>query len=114
MAHKSIAGEIEGDFSKVPVQVTAGEGEQPARPTKGSELVWGGNKPGSPWAHLVSLIDKAGGSVSYTLLHAADLEQESPKVELKNDDPAPFEDHPHLPPDAKPDEKPPKEEDPKP
>ena len=74
---KSIAGEVEGDYGTVKVQLSgAAAGEAVARPTRGTQVVWGGSGPGSPWAHLAGLIEKSGGSVSYTFLHAADLHEQ--------------------------------------
>ena len=73
---RGIAGEVEGDYGKVKVQLAGGAaGEKVQRPTKGTQVVWGGTAPGSPWAQLASLIEKSGGSASYTYLHAADLEE---------------------------------------
>src|SRR5258705_8470420 len=73
---KSIAGEVEGDYGTVKVQLAGGPaGDSVQRPTKGTQVVWGGTGPGSPWAPLGSLIDKAGGSVSYTFLPASDLKE---------------------------------------
>ena len=69
-------GEVEGDYSVVKVQLAGGAAEEkPKRPTKGTQLVWGGTGASSPWGHLAALIEKAGGSVSYTYLHAADLKE---------------------------------------
>src|SRR5690242_6170849 len=77
MADKdSIAGEVEGDYSVVKVQLGGGGKEDTVqRPTKGTQVVWGGTDPGSPWAHLAKLIEKAGGSVTYTYIHASDLKE---------------------------------------
>ena len=73
---KSIAGEVEGDYGTVKVQLAGGPaGDAAQRPTKGTQVVWGGTEPGSPWAHLAALIEKSGGSITYTFLHAADLKQ---------------------------------------
>src|SRR6267143_5435910 len=73
---KSIAGEVEGDYGTVKVQLAGGPAADTVqRPTKGTQVVWGGTGPGSPWAHLAALIEKSGGSVTYTFLHAADLEE---------------------------------------
>jgi len=73
---KGIAGEVEGDYGTVKVQIAGGPaGDSVRRPTKGTQVVWGGSGPGSPWAHLAALIEKSGGSVSYTFLHAADLHE---------------------------------------
>ncbi|MCA1829289.1 MAG: M23 family metallopeptidase [Myxococcales bacterium] len=72
----SICGEVEGDYSVVKVQLAGGGKEdKPARPTKGTQLVWGGTDVSSPWGHLAALIEKAGGSVNYTFVHAADLKE---------------------------------------
>src|ERR1700730_12587361 len=73
---KRIAGEVEGDYGAVKVQSAGGPaGDAVQRPTKGTEVVWGGPAPGSPWAHLAALIEKSGGSVTYTFLHASDLKE---------------------------------------
>ena len=73
---KSIAGEVEGDYSVVKVQLAAaGAGDKLVRPTKGTQVVWGGSDKSSPWGHLAALIEKSGGSVSYTYVHAADLRE---------------------------------------
>ena len=73
---KSIAGEVEGDYGTVKVQLAGGPaGDAVQRPTKGTQVVWGGTAPGSPWAHLAALIEKSGGSVTYTFLHASDLKE---------------------------------------
>ena len=72
----SICGEVEGDYSVVKVQLAGGPKEgKPVRPTKGTQLVWGGTDVSSPWGHLAALIEKAGGSVGYTYVHAADFDQ---------------------------------------
>ena len=72
----SICGEVEGDYSVVKVQLAGGGKEdKPVRPTKGTQLVWGGKDLSSPWGHLAALIEKGGGSVSYTYVHAADLKE---------------------------------------
>jgi len=82
---KSIAGEVEGDYGTVKVQLCGGApGEAVARPTKGTQVVWGGTAPGSPWAHLAALIEKGGGTVTYTFLHAADLKE--PAALVADDD----------------------------
>jgi murein DD-endopeptidase MepM/ murein hydrolase activator NlpD len=84
---KSIAGEVEGDYGTVKVQLSGGApGEAVARPTKGTQVVWGGSGPGSPWAHLAGLIEKAGGSVTYTFLHAADLKEPIALVSNEEDE----------------------------
>src|SRR6267378_8016073 len=83
----SICGEVEGDYSVVKVQLAGGGKEdKPVRPTKGTQLVWGGNDVSSPWGHLASLIEKGGGSVSYTYVHAADLKE--PLVVVTDEGPA--------------------------
>src|SRR6267143_2756324 len=65
---------VEGDATAVPVQLAPGDAsDAPRRPTKGSQLVWGGNDPSSPWGHLRSLIEAGGGSVQYTYLHSTVL-----------------------------------------
>src|ERR1700682_4669857 len=82
---KSIAGEVEGDYSVVKVQLAGGgKDEKPSRPTKGTQLVWGGTDASSPWGHLAALIEKAGGSVNYTYVHAADLK--APLLEVKDEE----------------------------
>jgi murein DD-endopeptidase MepM/ murein hydrolase activator NlpD len=66
---------VEGDGSKVPVRlapVAAKPSEMPRRPDKGSQLIFGGADPQSPWGQIAALIG-AGGSVPYTLLDAAVL-----------------------------------------
>lgn len=71
---KSVAGEIEGDYAAVKIQLAAGDpGETLERPTNGTQVIWGGSDPGSPWAHLASLIEKSGGVATYTFIHGADL-----------------------------------------
>ena len=76
---KSIAGEVEGDYGTVKVQIAGGPAaDKVERPTKGTQVVWGGTGPGSPWAHLAALIEKSGGTVGYTFLHAADLKTAAP------------------------------------
>lgn len=71
---KGIAGEVEGGYEVVKVQLAGGgKDEKPQRPTKGTQVVWGGTDVSSPWGHLAALIEKAGGSVNYTYVHAADL-----------------------------------------
>src|SRR5438270_10058269 len=78
-------GEVEGDYSVVKVQLAGGNKEEkPKRPTKGTQVVWGGTDPSSPWGHLQALIEKAGGSVSYTYVHAADLKE--PLVEVTEEE----------------------------
>src|SRR5712671_6888908 len=67
---------VEGDGSKVPVQIAPGDAsDSPRRPAKGTQLVWGGSDASSPWGHLLSLIETGGGSVQYTLLHSSVLAQ---------------------------------------
>src|SRR6267378_2712933 len=67
---------LEGDGSAVPVRIAAGEASgSPRRPGKGTQLVWGGGDPSSPWGHLQSLSEAAGGSVQYTLVHSSVLAQ---------------------------------------
>jgi len=61
---KSIAGEVEGDYGTVKVQLSgAAAGEAVARPTRGTQVVWGGSGPGSPWAHLAGLIEKKAAEI---------------------------------------------------
>ena len=96
--NKSIAGEIEGDYTRVPVQLAGGLGEKPLRPTPGTQVVFGGKDPSSPWGHLLALIEKAGGSVNYTFVHAAELKA-SPIVvpaDPTAGDALPLGDHPRL------------------
>src|SRR3954470_2946133 len=95
---KSIAGEVEGDYGTVKVQIAgAPPGDAVQRPTKGTQLVWGGAGPGSPWAHLVSLIEASGGAVNYTFLHAGDLKT---PVAIADDDAAVEEDAADVAPPA--------------
>src|ERR1041384_7052444 len=84
----SVAGEVEGDYSVVKVQLAAIAGDDVKRPTKGTQVVWGGAEKGSPWAHLAELIEKGGGSVTYTYIHAADL-KEQPEPEAQDEGDAP-------------------------
>ena len=78
-------GEVEGDYGTVKVQLAGGNKEdKPKRPTKGTQVVWGGTDPSSPWGHLQALIEKAGGSVTYTYVHAADLKE--PLVEVTDEE----------------------------
>jgi len=87
---KSIAGEVEGDYGTVKVQLSGGApGDGVVRPTKGTQVVWGGFAPGSPWAHLAALIEKSGGSVTYTFLHAGDLKEPIALVTDEDGEPAP-------------------------
>src|SRR6267378_1719765 len=98
---KSIAGEVEGDYGTVKVQLAgAPAGDTVQRPTKGTQVVWGGTAPGSPWAHLAALIEKAGGSVTYTFLHAADLEEPIAVTAEEEDAPAPADEPAQKPPPA--------------
>ena len=84
---KSIAGEVEGDYSVVKVQLAGGGAdEKPKRPTKGTQMVWGGTDPSSPWGHLAALIEKSGGGVNYTFVHAADLK--APLAIVSDEEPA--------------------------
>src|SRR5207237_10450216 len=64
---------VEGDFSKVKVQVAPGGTGKPERPTRSTQLVWGGSDPSSPWGHLLSLLEAGGGAAGYVYLHAAGL-----------------------------------------
>src|SRR6266568_7050125 len=85
---------VEGDASAVPVRVAPGDAsETPRRPTKGVQLVWGGNGPSSPWGHLQALIEGGGGSVQYTYLHStvlADLAKgKKPKPPVQPQQPTP-------------------------
>jgi hypothetical protein len=89
---KSIAGEIEGDYAQVKIQLTGGgTDEKVKRPTKGTQVVWGGDGPSSPWGHLAALIEKAGGIVAYTFVHASDFKELASHA--KEED-APPEEHP--------------------
>ncbi len=98
---KSIAGEVEGDYGTVKVQLAgAPAGDTVQRPTKGTQVVWGGTAPGSPWAHLAALIEKSGGSVTYTFLHAADLEEPIAVATEEEDAPAPADEPAQKPPPA--------------
>ncbi len=73
------AGEKEGGFDAVPVQLAAaGTEDRPSRPTSGTQIVWGGDDLSAPWGHLAGLIEKAGGTVQYTYLHGADLNAAQP------------------------------------
>src|SRR5437588_200309 len=73
---ESICGEVEGDYGTVKVQLAGGsKDEKVTRPTKGTQLVWGGTDVSSPWGHLQALIEKSGGSVAYTYIHAGDLSE---------------------------------------
>ncbi len=84
---------VEGDGTAVPVRIAPGEAsDSPRRPAKGTQLVWGGGDPSSPWGHLQSLIEAAGGSVQYTLLHSSVLAQLAKGTKPKpptNQDPKP-------------------------
>src|SRR4051812_19303356 len=72
----SICGEVEGDYGTVKVQLAGGgKDDKVSRPTKGTQLVWGGTDVSSPWGHLQALIEKGGGSVTYTYLHAGDFSE---------------------------------------
>src|SRR5215470_5224053 len=66
---------VEGDGTAVPVQIAPGGAGSPARPTKGTQLVWGGGDASSPWGHVQALIEAAGGSVQYTYFHSSVLAQ---------------------------------------
>jgi hypothetical protein len=84
-----VAGEVEGDYSVVKVQLAGGpSGDKPERPTKGTQVVWGGTEPGTPWGHLAALIEKAGGSVNYTYVHASDLIEPAAAAVADDDPPA--------------------------
>ena len=66
----------EGDYKKVAIQLAgAAAGNHPKRPTKGSQVAWGGGDPSSPWGHLIAQIEKGGGSVNYTFCHAATVDK---------------------------------------
>ncbi len=64
---------IKGDYSKVPIQLAPGGTGAIARPTPGSQLIWGGSDVSSPWGHLAALLAKSGGKVSYLQTSAAEL-----------------------------------------
>jgi hypothetical protein len=64
-----------GDYTKVPIQLAPGGTGAIARPTKGTQLIWGGRGPGAPWGQLRQLVEKSGAPVSYLLLSAAELAQ---------------------------------------
>ncbi|HKC59872.1 MAG TPA: hypothetical protein VKB92_07290 [Myxococcales bacterium] len=64
---------VEGGFDKIKVQLAPGGTDKPQRPTRSTQLVWGGYDPSTPWGMLAALIEKSGGAVQYTYLHAADL-----------------------------------------
>ena len=92
--------EIEGDAAKVPVRLAGGKAEGALeRPSPGTQLVWGGTDPSSPWGHLAALVREGGGKVVYTYLHAATLlarrdrpksgGQEEPAEEKKKDEEKP-------------------------
>ena len=67
---------VEGDGTAVPVQLAPGAAaDSPRRPAKGTQLVWGGGDPSSPWGHLQALIEAAGGPVQYTYFHSSVLAQ---------------------------------------
>ena len=66
----------EGDYSKVPIQLGATSVDQGvSRPTKGTQLLWGGSAPASPWGHLLGLIEKSGAPIDYTFIHGSVLAQ---------------------------------------
>jgi murein DD-endopeptidase MepM/ murein hydrolase activator NlpD len=89
---------VEGDFAKIKVQIAPGGTGKPERPTRSTQLVWGGGDASSPWGHLLSLLEAGGGSASYVYLHAATLVRKR------------FDDHAPPPPDEKKeDDKPPAE-----
>ena len=62
---KSIAGEVEGDYGAVKVQLSgAAAGEAVARPTRGTQVVWGGSGPGFP-SGLVAPGDRLPGPMGF-------------------------------------------------
>jgi hypothetical protein len=66
---------VEGDASKVPVQVAPGPAAPaaaPQRPTKGAQLVFGGKDPQSPWGQIAALMGE-GGKAPYTVVSSAVL-----------------------------------------
>src|SRR5947209_886002 len=87
-------GEVEGDYSVVKVQLAGGNKEdKPKRPTKGTQVIWGGTDASSPWGHLQALIEKAGGSVTYTLVHGADLKDAPVEITEEESKPEETEEH---------------------
>src|SRR5437588_7934527 len=64
---------VEGDFGTVKVQLAPGGTDAPQRPTKSTQLVWGGDGVSTPWGLLKALIEGAGGAVNYAYLHSAAL-----------------------------------------
>jgi murein DD-endopeptidase MepM/ murein hydrolase activator NlpD len=64
---------VEGDFGTVKVQLAPGGTAAPQRPTRSTQLVWGGDGASAPWGLLKALIEAGGGAVNYTYLHAAAL-----------------------------------------
>jgi murein DD-endopeptidase MepM/ murein hydrolase activator NlpD len=90
---------VEGDASKVPVQVAPGTTNKdaaPDRPAKGTQLVFGGKDPQSPWGQIAALIGP-GGKAPYTLVSSAVLAKaqhrgkkpgsaEEPKEEKKKEE----------------------------
>ncbi len=64
---------LEGDFGTIKVQLAPGGKGAPERPTKSTQLVWGGDGASAPWGLLQALIEASGGSVSYTYIHAGAL-----------------------------------------
>src|SRR2546430_7724695 len=67
---------VEGEGTAVPVQLAPGAAaDSPRRPAKGTQLVWGGGDPSSPWGYLQALIEAAGGPVQYTYFHSSVLAQ---------------------------------------
>src|SRR5216684_2701613 len=90
---------VEGDASKVPVQLAPGgtnPSASPERPTKGTQLVFGGKDPQSPWGQISALIGD-GGKAPYTLVSSPVLaksqqqgkkpgSREKPKEEKKKEE----------------------------
>ena len=108
MADEKASLLTEGDFAKVKVQLAAGQaGAQPKRPGPGTQLVWGGDGPSTPWGHLLALIEKSGGSVSFTQVHAAAFQEHAHELPRPNGAPgaAPMADEPTQPVDDKPEDK---------
>ena len=65
-------GEVEGDYSVVKVQLAGGNKEEkPKRPTKGTQVVWGGTDPylSTRFAHLYA--DALGGDARVDIVDGA-------------------------------------------
>lgn len=88
---------VEGDFAKVKLELRGGPAEAKVkRPGPGSMLLWGGTAPSSPWGHLIELIEKSGGQVSFTQVHAAAFEEHAHELPRPGGAPgaAPMQDEP--------------------